>query len=348
MLKASGSSAFAAISVGGSPPSTASPAGIPVLGLLDVQSHSEEEFSRNGLTKVMHIVVKGSPFHLLVGCVSGRPLNFAKVAFRASLHYDCDEFKSVDFVKVEPLEFKYAPNASGDRLEVELRIKVLTSQHEDMLFKVHIQGVDPTTRADIPGLALFTPPIKVISKPEQLKKRQPSKKRSATDAMLDTIKRIESRQDEQTKLLERLCRPQSHGKSVKEELIADSPAQEFDNCFARLLTAFTGMRPEERAACLRNAVGVASASDIVTLQEMLDMFSSEGLRREPTLLAPAMSTEASECHCASCPHKLELQRVDEFYQRFLENGVGSVSGGTDLLGLTLDHESAFASYVSFS
>lgn len=80
----------------------------------------------------------------------------------------------------------------------------MTSHHEDLLFKVKIQGYNPITKQEIVGLNLITFPIKVISKPEQLKKRPPSKKRSLTDMLVETVSRIEKRQDEQQKLIEKV------------------------------------------------------------------------------------------------------------------------------------------------
>jgi hypothetical protein len=85
-----------------------------------------------------------------------------------------------------------------------------------MLFRVKIQGFNPITREPILGLCLFTPPIKVISKPEQIKKK-PSKKRTVTDTLVDTVSRIEKKQEEQRALIEKLIQAQSHPVSVKKQ-----------------------------------------------------------------------------------------------------------------------------------
>src|SRR5689334_4867362 len=50
--------------------------------------------------------------------------------------------------------------------------------------------------------------IKVISKPEQLKKRPPSKKRTLNDMLVETITRIEKRQEEQQALIEKVLNQQ--------------------------------------------------------------------------------------------------------------------------------------------
>lgn len=171
--------------------------------------HSEETISKNGIKKPIFIVVKNSPFYFTIGSIN--KIDFNQIAFEAFLYYDCEENKEVDFVKIKPLEFKSTPNENGQQLNVELRIKVLSSQHEDMLFKVKIQGFNPITKEIIDDLYLFTPGIKVISKPEQIKKKQqqPSKKRTLTDMLMETVKRIEQKQNEQQQLIEKILKVQT-------------------------------------------------------------------------------------------------------------------------------------------
>ena len=105
----------------------------------------------------------------------------------------------------------------------------------DMFFKVKIQGQDPVSKQDVPNLKVITAPIKVISKPEQLKKRQPAplpipnmtasttstpiampitntianppttnKKRTVNDLVVEAVTRIEKQQYEQNGVLERI------------------------------------------------------------------------------------------------------------------------------------------------
>lgn len=108
----------------------------------------------------------------------------------------------------------------------------------DMFFKVKIQGQDPVSKQEIPNLKVITAPIKVISKPEQLKKRQTgsapiqtntilpptitpapvattsnpnitvttsnSKKRTVNDLVIEAVTRIEKQQYEQTSALDKI------------------------------------------------------------------------------------------------------------------------------------------------
>ena len=119
-------------------------------------------------------------------------------------------FLKVDFVKVKPMEFKATASENGQLLDCECRIKVLTSQHEDSLFRIRIIGSNPITHEEIPGLRIVSGSIKVISKPEQLKKKQgTNKKRTLTDMLIETVTRIEKKQEEQQKLIERIIQQQS-------------------------------------------------------------------------------------------------------------------------------------------
>jgi len=326
----------------------------PQLISLGHKTHSEESVSKNGIQRTVLIVVKNSPFHFQMGVTSGSSkIDFNQIAFESFLVYDCDGNKEVDYVKVKPIEFKPTPSENGQNLEVELRIKVLTSQHEDMLFKVKIQGFHPITREEIPGMCLLTPAIKVISKPEQLKKRQPSKKRTLTDLLVDTVNRIEKKQEDQQRLIERMLSQQSQPLVVpaqvvdKRQKVDDTPASfweelpekneakakelpEFEESFVHLLKAYTAMKAEEKPETIRKLIRNSSGRDTERLSELLDLFWTEGLQKEPsfggrTRFANNNSNmnkpDEDGCSCADCPHKLELERIDEFYKEFLSSGV---------------------------
>eukprot|EP01111_Echinosteliopsis_oligospora_P008994 TRINITY_DN2551_c0_g1_i1.p1 TRINITY_DN2551_c0_g1~~TRINITY_DN2551_c0_g1_i1.p1 ORF type:complete len:411 (+),score=149.55 TRINITY_DN2551_c0_g1_i1:172-1404(+) len=210
-----------------------------------IKQHSpfEEKVTRNGIQRDIHVVIKNSPFTLQLGAAT-HDIDFNRVAFDAALLYDTEGEKGVDFVKMKPIEFKCMPNEKGDQTTIELRIKVLTSQHEDMFFKVRIQGQDPVTKQELPHIKVITAPIKVISKPEQLKKRQnsvstptplytpitplpisptaintpsssscsstitstssASKKRTVNELVVDAVNRIEKSQQDQQTLLEKI------------------------------------------------------------------------------------------------------------------------------------------------
>jgi hypothetical protein len=336
------------------------PSLVPQLIILTQRAHAEEQISKNGVPKNVLIIVKNSPFHMTLGATDSSPkVDFNQVAFEASLLYDCESEKEVDFVKAKPLEFKSTPSENGLELEVEIRVKVLTSQHEDMLFKVKIQGYNPITRQPTPGLSLITAPIKVISKPEQLKKNKTpsSKKRTVTDMLLETINRIEKKQEEQQKLIEKMLSQQSNlpqapiistnngdkrpridnalafweeitnpEAQVKEEK-KDLPVC-FEEAFIDLVKAYNNMKSEEKPETIRRLIRNSSSRDTERLSELLDLFWTDGLHNEPSLRSNNFNGRARDrfpsnndegCTCSDCPHKVELERLDEFYKEFLSS-----------------------------
>jgi len=143
---------------------------VPVL--LAQTSSAQEKFSSNGVQKVVHNVIKNHPFTLRVGLNSDSTLNFNQLTPEAHLVYDAEgPEKEVDFVKSKPLEYFTHTNDKGDQLFVQIRIKVLSSQHEDMFFRVKVINFLNSTKELIPNMTIYSQPIKVISKPDQIKKR---------------------------------------------------------------------------------------------------------------------------------------------------------------------------------
>jgi len=190
----------------------------PVVGNLLILSQGSvmhENFSKNGVQKQVHVVVKNLVFMVEIEA----PIDLTKSTIEAKLLYDFDTDRSqkveVSFVKNEPLDYKINIGESGQKATVELRIKVLTSQHEDMLFRVRIAAI-----IDGQAYECHTQPIKVISKMTQ--KREPMapavvtptpvKKRSSssvssvssTEVITATLLRLEQQQQEIQKMLQLL------------------------------------------------------------------------------------------------------------------------------------------------
>jgi len=299
------------------------------------------------------------------------------VAFEAALLYDTEGDKGVDFVKVKPIEYKCVPSEAGDQVAIELRIKVLTSQHEDMFFKVSIQGQDPVTKQDIPNLRVTTAPIKVISKPEQLKKRQPppiSKKRTVNDMVVEAVTRIEKQQAEHTLLMEKLLEisnpshkrshhdmstnggwefPNARVTPPKEIEYAD-----FDTSFLHVLKAFASTDPNHRAEKVRRIVRTLSAADNECFSELVDMLTSEGLGQDPgrearpLLNAPTLFDK--HCTCTQCPHKHDLEKIDNIFITTMMPPYGANpymlhnSGNVNVLGGSLDPENGYSEFLTHS
>jgi hypothetical protein len=313
------------------PPATRS-----LIAILKQTSPFEERVTRNGIQRDIHVVIKNSPFIVQIGVVKNCEIDLNHVAFEAALLYDTEGDKGVDFVKVKPIEYKCVPSEAGDQVAIELRIKVLTSQHEDMFFKVAVQGQDPVTKQDIPNLRVITAPIKVISKPEQLKKRQPppvSKKRTVNDMVVEAVTRIEKQQAEHTLIMEKLLE-MSNPKRVHHEITPSTTTWEFpiartvpkeqefttdfDTAFLQLLKSFAGTDPNHRAEKVRRIARTLSAADNESFSELVDMLTTEGLGRDPGREARPMHNanamfDNKHCNCTQCPHRHELEKIDNIF-----------------------------------
>lgn len=195
----------------------------PQLVIISQGDVSSEHFSKNGVTKQVHVVVKNLVFVMEVSS----SVDLSKCNLEARLLYDFDrdeEAKTaleVSYVKNEPLEYKVSLTDGGYKASVELRIKVLTSQHEDMLFRVRLSAVDPISGT---AFGVISQPIKVISKLTQLKGKSnnpkevsPSiKKRTTNDMIATTLTEIHRQLQEQNKYIH----------IIVHKLLSDSMAQQ--------------------------------------------------------------------------------------------------------------------------
>lgn len=146
------------------------------LVLVRQTSLHEEKVTKNGSTYMVHVVVKNSPFQVALGLKSPKGDTFSSCAYDIRLVYDeSADNKEVAFVKVKPVEYKPTINDAGDQISFDVKIKVLSSHHEDNFFRLKIEVWDPNAPAH--KLSALSAPIKVISKP--LKHR---KKAAATNA----------------------------------------------------------------------------------------------------------------------------------------------------------------------
>jgi len=169
---------------------------------------TEEQFSKNGgNNKKVYVVVKNIGFSFDIQA----NFDLTKAGLIAKLLYDFDNEKEkleVGYVKTEPFEYKVNMLDNGSKASVEVKIKVLTSQHEDMLFRIKIAGTDPITHRVV---ECFTQPIKVISKLAPPKSKQgkeqlspPTKKRTSNDQISNLLQRLEQQQMDQMKVIQLL------------------------------------------------------------------------------------------------------------------------------------------------
>jgi hypothetical protein len=128
----------------------------------------EETVLKNDVTKVIHNVVKNSPFTIII--VASQPFDFASAQITAKLLYDTDDVdKEVPYLERRPLEYFSRPKEN--ELVIEFRIHVLSSYHEGSLFKIRIDIFDPQQNRTY---TLYSQSIRSVSKPEPLLRRKES------------------------------------------------------------------------------------------------------------------------------------------------------------------------------
>jgi len=88
-----------------------------------------------------------------------------------------------------------------------------------------------------------------------------------------------------------------------------------ESCFQDLLTAYEGLKAEQRPKKIRNALEQERMSSEV-VNEIVDLFVSEGLQKPIGNQVGSTTSDFQpfeECTCMGCPHKEKYQRVSNFY-----------------------------------
>eukprot|EP01103_Thecamoeba_quadrilineata_P004173 TRINITY_DN138_c0_g2_i1.p1 TRINITY_DN138_c0_g2~~TRINITY_DN138_c0_g2_i1.p1 ORF type:complete len:322 (-),score=62.67 TRINITY_DN138_c0_g2_i1:34-999(-) len=305
---------------------------LPQLVVLKQNCLAEEQIpNKDGDITNVFVVVKHSPFIVQLGFLptyNGPQPDLNCLSFDVKLVYDSPEEKEVDFIKHKPFEFRVKVDPSGTFVNIECRLKVLTSQLEDMFFRLRFVGLDPITKRPIgPQLTAISEPIKVISKPEQLRKTLPTQKRKVNDALVHVLDRIENSQSHQKDLLDHL---QSQIDSLKSMLQEELPHKKMrttdpeppvecsiEETFAQMLKSLENETLETRSQILKKSLSDLHITNEDTF-EFVDIFNA-GLGRpigqQMFSHGPKVNffQPSSECRCQQCPHREELMRVEDFY-----------------------------------
>jgi len=331
----------------------------PSLFIKTQNSLCEEQV--NGQDSSVHVVVKNSPFVISLALqydptfpnslasiskyLTNNQPDLGKMTFDCRLIYDAEgEEKEVDYVTNRPYLFKVNAVNGGTQADVELRLKVLSSQHEDLFFRVKFVALDPLTKCELgPSLTALSAPIKVISKPEQLKKRRPTKKRTMNLLLIETLNRIEQAQKLQQQLLDQLqlseevdhmqaeagfsnsvrlslVSPQQNGNNSRTTISLGnntSGARKlgFEEAVEKVLREYGAIVESERPKKIRKVLQSVEGQQ-ETLSELNDMFVSEGLNQNigTEVSVDSVPRHNSRCSCSSCPYKVELDRIELFYK----------------------------------
>jgi len=260
----------------------------------------------------------------------------SETSFEASLLFDEDVDREVATVRSDPLE--YVSHVSPDKKEVvmEVRIKVLSTQLENSLFKVKISarqgGNECSVKSD---------PIRAVSKPEQIRRRkaqasnpvkqQASKKRARSSDVFEALEELKSNQLDQMILLQQLVenskviaqnqRPLSQFNVDAPVLPLVSPDQnntttKFEDAFNNFLVAYNNLPVGDRPTKIRKVIREASNSSPEDITEVINLFYTEGLAQPPPSTKSHSETNGP-CACTDCHFKKELEQMDQFYTEFL-------------------------------
>ena len=274
------------------------------LAILRQHSLEVEQFVENGQPKSVHYVIKNSAFVLEVALrgmervnstftgnspvLDGETLDFNKITLEASLLYDCRDEKEVACVKVQPLTYRGIVKKSNPSVcYLEATVKVLSSQHEDMNFKLKFIAVDNQTKRPIPEISpVYSEPLQVISKPEVLKKKNqprsntPRKNKTKSELILETLARIEATQAVQQRQIDNILGGEKPTVTPLKQSVLGSglpklgkrPLAETTNtapkslevAYQQLLAAYRATPAEERPAKMQKILSTSTETDVTT------------------------------------------------------------------------------------
>jgi len=249
----------------------------------------------------------------------------------------------VEGVKSSPIEITSHVDESGLKSAVEVKVGVLSSQHEGAYFRVKLVSKDPATGLPVSD---YSQPLKVISKRNQVKKIMERKqhaldgttstktnpvsppapssphKRPASDMLTDSLLRLEQQQQAQLSMLQQLLKQ-------KEE--SESREGDFEVAFRSFLKAFKSVPLEDRPKKLRRVMTSEESREEVN--ELLNCFS-QSVSPEPTdavkgnegrssLLSSIGLLDRTECGLYQSKGLEELE--EDLYNSFLsDDGVLSM------------------------
>jgi len=270
----------------------------PQLVLLSQEALNVEKFAQNGLSKEVHAVTKNMPFVVELG--SHGTMNLNKSLIQSKLLYDYNNEeepeKLVDSIRQEPLEYKAHIAEDGASVKVECRIKVLTSQHANSLFRVRFIATCSESNSI---LQVTSHPVKVVSKPKQaMKSMIPEKKKPKESQPIDlptpapqkrkfddvnsiivsSLSRLEKQQSTLLKMFS--------DASFSSRQFSSDPESDFQEALTRLLDCYDKLESIDRPAKVQKALcrlSVAQAENLCHLSVLslpsapMELLNSETL-----------------------------------------------------------------------
>lgn len=278
------------------------------LSIIRQTSIEVETFCQNGRQTKLHYVIKNAPFLIEVK-VNNANYDFEKLTLEACLLYDCaDEEKKVMCLKAQPLSYKGTVKEGDVRTFVlELTIGVLSSQHEDMNFKILIQAIETSTLTKLPDFKVISEPVQVISKPEVLKKKKlPTAPRKTTlnNTILEKLSNLEttiSRIERNTSqalpysfsLMNNLKSSGLHKPTPNSASNINAhpmkrkftPQEELENAFIAFIEAHDKIPQHERPLKMQKLIANASQSHKTSFEDLI-LNASNGFNRSRLVSQP--------------------------------------------------------------
>ena len=228
------------------------------------ESLRTEKYTKNGVKKEVHVVVKRLPFVLKL---RGSNVNFHSDSITSTVLFEEGD-KAVGFVSKSPLEFVAHVSADGSEATIEVRLSCLSSQCEGNLFKLRFSAGN--AHAD-------SAPIKVISKagtalPKEPKTVGGGTKRTINQVVERNISRLADQQqailDMQQRQLEVLQQLAGVNNSVWPSPDLNSPCfdtplspldddrspVDFSRALRNLVVAYRSIETPERASKVQKAM----------------------------------------------------------------------------------------------
>jgi len=221
-------------------------------------------------------------------------------------------------------------NESANVATFEVRLMVLTSQMEDMNFRVAILPIDPYSKNRLDDCVVLSEPIRVVSKPEQARRGQPSietlanprKKRSnpatsITDdsSVNDYLCRLESQVNQQQDILTKLCETTQLNQIQNSNILRllneskvqqDQNQPDFETAYQLFSHAYLRCEPSERPIKLRRLLSASNQEG--PLADIIQVVNCHAPTSDVT-----WDTSPSSCSCKDCPHKKELDNMENFF-----------------------------------
>jgi hypothetical protein len=297
-----------------------------------------ETLTKNTETKHIHYIVKTTPFNIRFGLSGATALNFQSCALSCTLVYDLPNKKEVEAVGGKPLEYVVHPSADGRACTVDFRIKVLTTQHQNNFFliRVCLEGRTDT-------LEVYTHPIKSVSKPEQIRRRQSlqqakeeekpavSKKRARGEELLAALDDMRMVQQQQSEVLAVLLQNQIQALAVPPSMTPafSGSTPSVEEAMALLIRAYEAEAPEERPTKIRKIAHTFPAKDQQLLEDFGRHLTCFRASPPPPATRVVPPTQSIPPPVSSCP-------MSEFTSNPLPSLFGDLDLGFDPTTLSTD------------